>query len=225
MSTQRKPDYATRSAWVQAVSPAPKRLLQELIARDGLATGLDVGCGPGSPLTALRGPHFRSTGIDSYAGALEAAREREVHDEYLQADFLGHRFEQQFDVVVLSHVIEHFPRDLGMEVLRKAEQLARRIVYVETPHGFLEQVPEDDNPGQRHLSGWFPHDFESRAYTVFGSGLRGLTGPRGKSLLFPDAITRFIVRATQWYCFRRPAHAATLAAIRYSDATGNYRNL
>ena len=220
-----KSSHSMLPNWVQVLCPAPKRLLQQLVLREKLTSGLDVGCGPGSLLTALRGPNFFSVGIDVHLPTIEAAKRQALHDEYVTGDFLKYSFSRRFDVVVLSHVIEHFPRDIAMDVLRKAESLAARIVYVETPHGFLEQVPEDGNEGQRHLSGWFPHDFESRGYTVFGAGAMGLTGPMGRAAIFPESVTRLMQRATQWYFFRRPAKAATIAAIRYVDETQNVRQL
>jgi len=195
------------------------------VLRNELRTGLDVGCGGGSPLTSLRAFGFRATGLDTSQDSIEAARRQGFFDDYILGGFLEHSFESTYDVVVLSHVIEHFPRDAGIAALQKAESLARRVLYIETPNGFLEQEPKDGNPHQRHLSGWFPHDFESRGFTVFGSGMKGLTGPGGRPTIFPAAITRALHRSMQWYCFRRPATAATIAAIRFIDANGTPRNL
>ena len=56
--------YPDRPSWVQFLCPAPKRHLQRLIRQYSLRTGLDVGGGEGSPLTALRPLGFRSTTID-----------------------------------------------------------------------------------------------------------------------------------------------------------------
>ena len=192
-----------------------------MIRSYGLKTGLDIGCGAGSPLTALRAIGFHSTGIDASPLSIEGARGRGAHDEYVLGDFRLQEFDRCFDVVLLSHVIEHFTRDEGIGILRKAEELTKRIIYVETPYGFLEQEDCDGNPFQRHLSGWFPHDFESRGYKVFGMGARGLTGPMGEPRWFPNSITRTIGRCTQWFFFRKPSLAATIAAIKVVDESGN----
>ena len=173
----------------------------------------------------MRSATFRSTGVDVDAAAISHARSRGAHDEYVQADFRTHAFPEKFDVVVLSHLIEHFERDEGLQVLRRVEELGRRLIYVETPHGFLEQTDFDGNPFQRHLSGWFPHDFASRGYTCFGSGMRGLTGPTGKSAYFGDSVAHAINRMLQWYYFRRPGKASTIAAIKIVDDRGNVRQL
>ena len=106
---------------------------------------------------------FKSTGIDIDAKSVEHSKINGVHDEYVLGDFMVIDMKQRFDVVVLSHVIEHFDRDTGSRVLQRLEQLSEHLIYVETPNGFLEQTDYDGNPYQRHLSGWFPHDLEARA--------------------------------------------------------------
>jgi hypothetical protein len=148
-----------------------------------------------------------------------------VHDEYVLADFRKFAVDRKFDVVVLSHVIEHFERDEGLEVLRKVESMASRVVYVETPNGFLEQTDFDGNIFQRHLSGWFAHDFQARGYTVFGAGPKWLRGPMGQSRFLPESVARAISRLSQWYFFRRPQSASTISAIKFIDQLGNVRSL
>ena len=210
---------------IQSLCPSPKRHLQQLITTYGLKTGLDIGCGGGSPLTSLRNTGFVSTGIDISTECIESSRQNNTHDEYICGDFRTFQFEQKYDVVVLSHVLEHFSRDEGMDVIRRIETMTNRLIYIETPHGFLEQTDFDGNPFQRHLSGWFPHDFQSRGYTVFGSGPKGLTGPMGKSLFLPDFVVQLISRWFQWYFFRRSDKAKSISAIRYIDESGNVRQL
>lgn len=207
--------------WIQRICPAPRRLLQALIVRDGLRIGLDIGCGEASPLSDLRKWGFRSTGLDVSSARLEVSRQRGLHGEYVLGDIRTVAFEHRFDVVVLSNVIEHFSREDGTDLLRRVEGLASRIVYIETPNGFREQPDLNGDPAQRHFSGWFPHDFEGRGYTVLGSGIRGLRGVAGQARIFPESIVRFVERSLQWFVFRRPRWAGTLAAILRRDERGN----
>ncbi len=217
--------YGRRSAFVQLLCPAPKRHLQRLIAKYGLASGLDIGCGGGSPLTSMRNDRFHSTGIDIDEKCIQICKSRNTHDELIIGDFRSFEFDRQFDVVVLSHVIEHFSRDEGMRVITRIEALAKRLIYIETPNGFLEQTDWDGNIFQRHLSGWFPHDFEGRGYTVFGAGPQWFARPMGQSSFLPAPIERAITRTLQWYYFRRPNKAAAIAAIKYFDELGNLRKV
>jgi SAM-dependent methyltransferase len=217
--------YSAQAPWIQLICPAPKRFLQDLIKKLNLKNGLDIGCGGGSLLTAVRSEAFESTGIDISEASINRSKIHNVHDKYIVGDFRSKGFSKKYDVVVLSHVIEHFSRDEGLEIIRRVENLANRLVYIETPHGFLEQTDYDGNPFQRHLSGWFPHDFEGRGYSVFGSGVKGITGPMGKASFLPTSIVRFINRSMQWHQFRRPKTSSTISAIRYMDEFGNIHRL
>jgi hypothetical protein len=217
--------YGGRSDLVQALCPAPKRHLQRLIVKHGLRTGLDIGCGEGSPLTCLRSAQFASTGIDVDAESIVCARSRDLHDEYILGDFMAMNLQRSYDVVVLSHVIEHCDRDAGWRLLDKVEQISRCLVYIETPNGFLEQAPSDGKPFMRHLSGWFPHDLQSRGYAVYGSGPRWLRLPMGSKSRIPNSLRQLIARLLQWYYFRHPSAAGTIAGIRFVDRDGNVRTV
>ncbi len=213
------------SRWVQLVCPAPNRFVQRLILKENLRTGLDVGCGEYSILTALRPYGFRSVGIDVWPEQIEKVRRLDAHDEYIVGDVCMLDLGRQFDVVVLNHVIEHLPRDEGVELLRRLEGMAKRLLIVSTPNGFLEQLPVDGNPFQRHWSGWFPHDFEARGYTVFGSGLRCLRGPWGRAKYLPERGVQAVERLLSWYLFRHPRHAFAISAVRYIDQDGGLRQI
>ena len=111
----------------------------------------------------------------------------EPFDEYVQ--ILNHRFAtdgsvfvmsgmaQQLmssfaansvDTVFLLDVIEHLPKEDGINLLFHAERVARKQIVVFTPLGFMPQtVHEGEKDGwglggasvQEHLSGWIPEDF------------------------------------------------------------------
>jgi hypothetical protein len=216
------------NSWIQRVCPAPRRYLAQLVVRFGLKTGLDVGCGESSPLTPLRKNGFRSIGLDASPERLENARRRSEHDEYYCADILTFPLDSlpPVDVVVMSHVIEHLSREDGLRLLQVAERFARRLIYVETPRGFMEQL--DCLQGdllQEHRSGWFPWDFEARGYMVFGSGL-GLLRPRhGRPSALPESLTRWTGRLAQAVVFRNPQWSSAIAAIQYRDEQGNIRTI
>jgi SAM-dependent methyltransferase len=199
--------------------------MQSIVVREQLKTGLDIGCNENSPLTSLRGTGFRSTGLDAYLPALEVARWKGLHDEYLCCDVRQLPDDCAFDVVVASHVIEHLTRDDGFELLRKIEKLARRLIYIETPLGFVEQGALNGNPFQRHLSGWFPMDFESRGYTVFGLGSRRLRRRGSAAGVLPEPLVRAAERSVQWFSFRYPSCAHSIAGIRFADENGDLRAL
>jgi hypothetical protein len=215
-------------SWIQRVCPAPWRYLAQLAERFDLKTGLDIGCGESSPLTPLRARGFRSIGLDASPERLESARRKGQHDDYFCADILKFPLDSlpPIDVVVMSHVIEHLGREEGLELLQVAERLARRLIYVETPLGFMEQYHcYDGDSLQQHRSGWFPWDFEARGYTVFGNGLRLLRPRHGRRKPLPEGVSRWADHLCQWLVFRRPRWSFSIAAIRYQDEHGNLLRL
>lgn len=81
-----------------------------------------------------------------------------------------------FDIAILGDVIEHFEKDVGMQLLRTLAAHAK-IVLVSTPNGFMEQDAYAGNDKERHLSGWTLDDFASFGildHRVVGSPLKGI---------------------------------------------------
>ena len=169
-------------------TPTAESHLARITAREECRRVLDVGCGTRTPLGAGSAHGVESVGLDASEAVLEQARAAGLHDSYIHGDIMSTDAEEilagaggrPFDVVIVSHVIEHLPRPAGHELLALCERLTDKFIVIETPNGFLEQGPEYGNPRQRHLSGWFSHDFEGYGYSVFGSGgtkyIRGLRG-------------------------------------------------
>ena len=185
---------------------------------------LDIGCGSYSHLSAFR-PQIQTVGIDAHPAAIEQARARKLHDHYFVANILKEDPEailqqmgrlKPFDIVSLYGVIEHLPKRLGFELLERCERLTSKYLILETPHGFVEQGPEFGNEFQRHLSGWFIHDFEGLGYKVYGTTgthyLRGyMAGPKYSfpGCIFLDELLTLFLRINN-----RPRHAFNLVAIK-----------
>jgi 2-polyprenyl-3-methyl-5-hydroxy-6-metoxy-1,4-benzoquinol methylase len=196
----------------------------ELVASGQVATALDVGCGSYSHLSRFR-PGVLTVGVDAHPEAIRTAERNDIHDAYVQADILkddvsevlaAKGFPPPFDLVSLYGVIEHLPRHLGFKILERCESLTKKYVILETPNGFVPQGPEFGNPFQRHLSGWFIHDFQSLGYRVFGTtGTRYLRGYMAEpTLRFPggqflEELATLLLRIN-----RNPRHAFNLVAIK-----------
>jgi hypothetical protein len=84
--------------------------------------------------------------------------------------------EGSFDVILAIDVIEHLPKEDGLNFLRQLEKLNVRQVILTTPVGFVEMHHKNLKPLedklQKHRSGWLPHEFRIRGYKV-----RGMIGP------------------------------------------------
>ncbi len=203
--------------------PNPEELTACVVCSAGCRTGVDLGCGSHSPLSLLR-PQLTTTGLDAFPTAIELARARNLHDKYIvvdilktdPAEILAHNDGKLFDVVAMYDVIEHFPKRLGYEILERCEKLTSRLVIVQTPNGFQEQGPEFGNEFQRHLSGWFIHDFEGLGYRVHGTaGMKWFHGYAGQpKYTFPGWYAVDAACAWLWDIHKHPRHAFTLFAVK-----------
>ena len=200
--------------------------LSQVVNDPGVTLALDIGCGVTSLLTRFR-PRLQTVGLDVFT--IDAATKLDAHDHYISADITDipvERVQEQLlaafgrpkvDLVTLFGVIEHFPKRIGMEMLEKIEQLSERYVFIDTPNGFVPQGPEYGNPYQRHLSGWYPHDFEGYGYRVHGSlGTKYLRGYMGEPRIrFPGArLFDNVVLARLLMTRRFAQHAFSITAIK-----------
>lgn len=196
---------------------------RKIVETSECALTLDVGCGNYSPLSQFR-PQITTVGLDAFPQAIAEARANEAHDRYVVADVLTEDLNdllancggRKFDLVTLYDVIEHLPKKRGYELLERCEQLSSKYVLLQTPNGFLEQGPEFANERQRHLSGWFPHDFEGFGYKVYGTtGTKYLRGyAAGPKYDFFGWMTCDILLARLLRTHKRPRRAFNLIAIK-----------
>jgi len=203
--------------------PTAAERTAQLLTDPDCRVALDVGCGGASNLTALR-PRIMTVGVDGHAPALALSRSRDAHDHYVHADILKSNLTElteragveKFDLVTLIGVIEHVPKRIGFKLLERCEELSCKYVLVETPNGFVPQGPEFGNEFQRHLSGWFQHDFEGSGYDVYGTtGTKYLRGYGAqKKWDLPGVITLDFLLARALFAHRWPRHAFNLIAIK-----------
>lgn len=203
--------------------PSAEAYTAELIDAGGVCRALDIGCGSYSHLSAFR-PRIKTVGVDAFDDAILAARRQDVHDEYVSCDLLKCDFEgllsrlggAKFDLVTLYGVVEHLPKREGFRLLERCEQLTEKFVLLETPNGFQEQGPEFGNEHQRHLSGWFPHDFEGLGYKVWGTtGTKYLRGyAAGPKYNFKGCLSLDIVLARLLRAHKNYRHAFNLIAVK-----------
>ncbi len=134
---------------------------------------LDLGCGPNSPLGALKAVP-RRVGVEPFGPYLELAKARGTHDEFHQKLITELEFEPNlFDAVIMIDVIEHMTEEDGLVAMKLAEKWARKKVVINSPNGFIAQKSLDGNPLQEHKSGWSYARMRELGYVS-----RGLAGPK-----------------------------------------------
>jgi SAM-dependent methyltransferase len=139
----------------------------------GCLSVLDLGCGPSSPLGALKNLSKR-VGVEPFGPYLELAKARGTHDEFHQKLITELDFEpNSFDAVIMIDVIEHMTEEDGLVAMKLAEKWARKKVVINSPNGFIAQKSLDGNPLQEHKSGWSYALMKELGYFS-----RGLAGPK-----------------------------------------------
>lgn len=197
--------------------------VRSIVDRGECRTAIDIGCGEHSCLTAYR-PGLITAGADSFEPAIEVSRANNAHDHYIRADVIRDDVSlllepfggTPVDLVTLVGVLEHLPKADGYRLLEKCERLTSKYIVVETPNGFLDQGPEFGNEYQRHLSGWFEHDFSGLGYKVFGAtGTKYLRGyMAGPKFNFKGAGICDILLARVLRAHSQPRHAFNLIAVK-----------
>lgn len=95
------------------------------------------------------------TDLDSIARAME--------------DFLSN---DRFAIISIQN-LEHLTTADGLRLLDFLENSNATLLVIETPNGFVHQLPTSENPFQQHISGWTVRDFKRLGFKVRGtSGLK-----------------------------------------------------
>ncbi len=149
---------------------------------------LDVGCsdGVGSPAAALTrrfGHHI--VGLDIFLPVLESAAQNGTYDHVVHGDG-GHLpfKDDSFDVVVCLEVLEHFPKEGGVRLLRELERVSCWLVMISCPVGTWEQDVREGNPYQLHQHVWELEEIEAMQFNrVRGVGFRAFSGDTWTALV------------------------------------------
>ena len=139
------PTYARRADFSNYYEAARTGLLDLLADMPAPRRVLEIGCGGGANLAELkrRFPAIHTTGVEIHPAAAEAARNARRADAIVVADVLDSHAVNfapaTFDLIVLSHVLEHFAEP--------EQVLARCDGWLSAPGRMLIALPN-----MRHFS-------------------------------------------------------------------------
>ena len=101
---------------------------------------LDIGCGAGATLTLLkqRYPAAQAVGVEAHAPAAAVAKKRTSIDLVVEKDILDPSWRKDaggpFDLIVLSHVLEHFAEPDKLLFMAKSLLSEHALMLVAVPN-------------------------------------------------------------------------------------------
>ena len=143
-------------------------------------TALDVGCGTGSFCELLHKLGFLTLGIDLSENTIQIARRQYPHLEFkpLPAENIS-ELGSAFDLVVLSHILEHIRDDTGFLEGLKHVMKQESFLYIEVPWMNIEAL--------RLRSYWYRQKDHFREYSKLGLFLL-VTGAGYRVLAHEDSL-------------------------------------
>lgn len=178
-------DYSEyfRNRNVRGSSVAEYRLpeyLREYLPADRGAAILDIGCGFGQTLDALRQEGYRNlAGIDVSVEAVAEARQKGLDIELIGdiGSFCA-KSGKRYDFIIMSHVLEHVEKDLIIDTLRTIREV------LIAPRGSLAvMVPNAQSPTGCY---WRYEDFTHTTIFTAGSLFYVLNSAGFESVEFID---------------------------------------
>lgn len=131
---------------------------------------LDIGCGRDSAVKFLDTKIFK-VGVDVYKPDIDVSRAKKIHNKYLliNVEDIDRYFKNDsFDCVLAIGLVEHLRKKNALILINKMEKIAKKIVMIETPSGFVNQTEVGGNSYQKHLCGFETIEFEKMGYRVLG---------------------------------------------------------
>lgn len=94
---------------------------------------------------------------------------------------------EDFDLILMTDVIEHFEKDAGIILLEKLKGKCRKGVIVSTPGLWIEQGDAYGNAYETHRSLWTAEDFTAQG---FGIVMDGSLDDNGHMMIVADYIKK-----------------------------------
>lgn len=184
-------------------------------ALTGSQSLLNAGCGA-REARQFGVPH--NTGIELHKPTFDRAVAGKTHDRLIHGDVREidkHFPDKSFDACLCVDVIEHLTKTESERLLANMERIARNVVVVICPVGWLLQHHVEEDDLQEHQSAWMPSDLRARGYVV--RGLLGWSKLRGeyhilkyRPRIFWGAVSLLTQQWTRWH----PEHATSMVAVK-----------
>lgn len=175
---------------------------------------LDLGCGNNSILRFIPEKKY-SIGIDIFWGSLQESRFKKIHGEYIQGDICTLSLKSKsVDAIVIFEVIEHLEKRDFLTLNHELKRIARRKIILSTPNGFVHQDEYEDNPHQKHKSGWNISELKELGFSNF----RGVGGLRCLGIKYKSQLLFLIIQSIpQKISYFHPKYTNGILATTYIE--------
>jgi ubiquinone/menaquinone biosynthesis C-methylase UbiE len=140
---------------------------------------LEIGCGTGRHMSYLRKwlrEDSLTVGLDIWPLYLKLSKQNRIHDELILGDACHLPFkEKSFDLVLALDLLEHIPKEKGIELLNDVEKVARKRLVLSLPIGW-HPSHHQGNPYDEHVSAWTVKELRDRGYQIYTFYIRGTGG-------------------------------------------------
>ena len=190
------------------------------------AAVLELGAGKFTYLNLIK-QNFHKTAIDISENAINHSKEKGIYNDYIVGDVTNlQRYisEKSFDSVVAFDLIEHVSKEQGLELLKSIEKIAKHSIIIYTPNGFLPQDEFDNNPFQKHLSGWDFDEMKKLGYEVYGiNGYKKLRGAYALPTIRPGFVGYFLSNWSWVFLefFGKPEKSFAILCIKKLNKANN----
>jgi len=182
---------------------------------------LDLGCGNGGkPMQFInRNKQFYTVGVDGYAPYIERCHRESSHNEIILSDIRDIPYDDSsFDVVLLLGILEHFNKSEGIQLLKRAEGIARKQVLILTDIGEYEHEVLDGNVLQVHKYIWSAEELKEFGFKVWGLGIPHWYGRTGVERYFPRTLRGFVELPLRvlswWFVYSHPQYGGKVICVK-----------
>jgi SAM-dependent methyltransferase len=186
-------------AWQRAIQQQVA-LLQKHLAPS--ARILEIGCGRGMLLAALKERGFEVQGIEPSHTAAEVAQARGLN--VVRDYFPSPHVHRTFDAVIMTHVLEHLPDSRA--ILSEVSKVAPGGVLLLVQTNWRGAMPSLLNTANKQWYAWMP---TQHFWHFTPKGLDSVTTPLG-----------FMRMAVDWSMLDYSAHAALHSGAQVIDRVG-----
>ena len=187
-------------------------------------TILDLGCGEGDFMKDLsENGNWDITGVELHSESAQKAKQSGIYKAVVRGDVTNlprDVLNRKYDVVFSSQTLEHLKKSDGRKALEAWEKLAKKRIVVTTPVGFIEYEPieekKENNPLQKHLSGWSIKEMKALGFAVYGQGARFIYGKKGLARKFSGILPLWFVISyiASPFVYFFPEYATYMIAVK-----------